>query len=85
MKIQIISAANQDLIDGYKFYEKQSEGLGVYFLDSLFSDIDSLMVFAGIHTVYENKYYRLLSKRFPSKKHRRPNIGKDFSQLQISL
>jgi len=35
-----------------------------YFLDSLFSDIDSLQLYAGIHSVYFG-YYRLLSRRFP--------------------
>ena len=38
MKIKILSSASQDLIDGYWFYEKQAEGLGTYFLDSLFKD-----------------------------------------------
>lgn len=65
MKIQILNAANQDLLDGYQFYEKQTEGLGSYFLDTLFSDIDSLKVYAGIHSLYLNRYHRLLSKRFP--------------------
>lgn len=65
MKIKILKAASQDLVDGYWFYEKQTEGLGVYFLDTLFSDIDSLKVYAGIHPKYFEKYHRLLSKRFP--------------------
>ena len=65
MKIKISTAADQDLIDGYQFYERQSKGLGMYFLDTLFSDIDSLRIYAGIHAVLFNKYYRLLSKRFP--------------------
>ena len=65
MKIEISTAANQDLIDGYYFYDRQSEGLGMYFLDTLFSDIDSLRIYAGIHSVHFKKYYRLLSKRFP--------------------
>ena len=39
--------------------------MGTYFLDSLYSDIDSLRLFAGIHTVHFVKFYRLLSKRFP--------------------
>lgn len=52
-------------MDGYRFYKKQAERVGTYFLDSLFSDIDSLMVNAGIHPVCFAKYYRLLSKRFP--------------------
>ena len=65
MKIKILPSARQDLVDGYWFYEKQSSGLGSYFKDTLFSDIDSLSIFGGIHTVHYKKYFRLLSKRFP--------------------
>jgi hypothetical protein len=66
MKIKILNSANNDLIDGYWFYEKQDQGLGAYFLDTLFSDIDSLKIYAGIHSVQFKKYYRLLSKSFLS-------------------
>ena len=65
MKIKILFSASQDLIDGYWFYEKQAEGLGTYFLDSLFSDIDSLTINAGIHPLHFGRYHRMLSKRFP--------------------
>ncbi|VAX07017.1 Plasmid stabilization system [hydrothermal vent metagenome] len=65
MKITILASASQDLVEGYWFYEKQSEGIGAYFLDTLFSDIDSLAIYAGIHEIHFGKYYRLLSKRFP--------------------
>ncbi len=64
MKVQILDEARQDLVDGFRFYESQSEDLGDYFLDSLFSDIDSLQLYAGIHAVYFG-CHRLLSKRFP--------------------
>lgn len=64
MKIRLLEEAVADLIDGYHFYEKQSVGLGAYFLDSLWSDIDSLVFFAGVHPVRLG-YYRFLSKRFP--------------------
>ncbi len=40
MKIQILEEAQQDLMDGFYFYENQSKGLGEYFLDSIFSDIE---------------------------------------------
>ncbi len=64
MKIEILDNAKQDLTAGYHFYEEQAPGLGSYFLDSLFSDIDSLLIYAGIHrTVYGS--HRCLSKRFP--------------------
>ena len=45
-------------------YEEQSPGLGAYFLDSLFSDIDSLGFYAGIHGKVFGSH-RALSKRFP--------------------
>lgn len=65
VKIRILDAASQDLIDGAKFYEKQDIGLGEYFIDSLFSDIDSLLIYAGIHPVFFGSYHRMLAKRFP--------------------
>ncbi len=64
-KIRILDAASQDLESGFFFYEQQATGLGGYFLDSLFSDIDSLLVYAGIHPKYFHDYHRMLSKRFP--------------------
>lgn len=64
MRIKILSSAIDDLQAGTEFYEHQSEGLGSYFLDSLFSDIDSLLLNAGIHPVIF-EHFRLLSKRFP--------------------
>lgn len=65
MKIRLLETALQDLMEGFDFYEKQDDNLGAYFLDSLFSDIDSLLIYAGIHPVYFKVYYRILSKRFP--------------------
>ena len=65
MKIKILISATDDLTDGYWFYEKQEQGLGSYFIDSLFSDIDSLKIYGGIHPIFYLKYFRLLSKRFP--------------------
>jgi len=34
MRIEILDEAEKDLVDGYAFYERQSQGLGHYFLDS---------------------------------------------------
>jgi hypothetical protein len=64
MKIQVLDEAQQDLIDGYFFYELQDKGLGEYFLDSIYSDIESLHLVAGVHLNISG-HYRLLSKRFP--------------------
>ena len=35
MKVAILSAAKQDLLDGYWFYERQYPGLGDYFIKQL--------------------------------------------------
>ena len=64
MRIKILLSAVEDLHAGRLFYEKQGQGLGEYFFDSLFSDIDSLALYAGIHPKVFG-YHRLLSKRFP--------------------
>ena len=64
MRIKVLSSAINDLHAGRLFYENQAEGVGSYFFDSVFSDIDSLALYAGIHPVIHG-YYRMLSKRFP--------------------
>ena len=64
MKIRLLSLAMDDLNQGRQFYEKQQQGLGAYFLDSLFSDIESLLLYAGVHQVFFG-FHRTLSKRFP--------------------
>jgi hypothetical protein len=64
MRIELLDSSEKDLLDGYVFYEHQSKGLGNYFLESLFSDIDSLYLYAGIHAIHFG-YNRSLSKRFP--------------------
>lgn len=64
MKIVILDEAERDLLDGYRFYENREQGLGDYFLDTLFADIDSLLLFAGIHPQLFGKH-RMLAKRFP--------------------
>jgi hypothetical protein len=63
VKIEILDEAEADLIEGFHFYERQDAGLGWYFLDSLFSDIDSLLLYAGPHRVVHG-YHRCLAKRF---------------------
>ncbi len=65
MRIVILKSAIADLQEGFHFYEPQAPGLGAYFLETLFSDIDSLRLYAGIHEIHFESYHRLLSKRFP--------------------
>lgn len=64
MKIRILDSALEDLDCGRVFYERQGDGLGTYFLDSLFAEIDSLVLYAGIHRIVFG-FHRLLAHRFP--------------------
>ena len=63
--VRISASAERDLLIGFEFYEIQATGLGQYFLDSLFSDIDSLALHAGIHPKPLAGLHRCLSRRFP--------------------
>ncbi|MFT4589630.1 MAG: hypothetical protein ACI9VS_003280 [Candidatus Binatia bacterium] len=65
MKLQILPQARDDLIEGFHFYEDKEEGLGDYFLTCLYSDIEGLKIFAGIHPKPYRLFHRALSKRFP--------------------
>ena len=65
MKVKILRSATDDLVEGYRFYEHCSAGVGAYFLDSLYSDIDSLVITAGMHRKVFGDYHQMLSKRFP--------------------
>ena len=49
MKVEILGPAEDDLVDGHRFYEMQDPGIGDYFLDTLFAEIDSLQLYAGTH------------------------------------
>lgn len=64
MRIEILDKAENDLVEGYSFYEAQQAGLGDYFLATLYSDIESLRLYAGIHRVAYRRFHRLLSARF---------------------
>lgn len=64
MIIELSTDAQDDLVAGYQFYAEQLEFVGEYFLDSLYADIDSLLLYAGIHPIVDG-FYRMLSNRFP--------------------
>ena len=64
MRVQVLDEETADLADGFRFYERQADGLDGYFLDSLWSDIQSLRLYGGSHAIH-NGYHRLISKRSP--------------------
>ncbi len=64
MKIRILPPARFDLIDEYWFYEEREAGVGDYFIESVLADIDTLVIYASIHTVYLGKH-RMIASKFP--------------------
>jgi len=62
--VVILEEAAKDLDAGKAFYDRNEEGIGLYFFDSLLSDIESLRLLSGIHS-RRFGFFRLLSKRFP--------------------
>lgn len=64
MQPRILRSAFGDLDQGRAFYAQHGEELGDYFLDSLFTDIESLVLYAGIHVQIWG-FHRMLSRRFP--------------------
>ncbi len=65
MRVRISRSASEDLLKGHAFYERQQQGIGDYFLDSLFADIDALMLYAGMHPKPTGRLHRAMAKRFP--------------------
>lgn len=66
LRVRIARSAETDLLEGYAFYERQQAGIGDYFLDSLFADIDALALFAGVHPKHDDgRLHRTFAKRFP--------------------
>lgn len=64
MIVDISGDAEEDVVEGYWFYERQAQGVGGYFRDSIIADIDSLEFFGGIHEVCYG-HHRMPAKRFP--------------------
>ncbi len=49
MKIYILEEVEHDLLAGASFYDRLAQGLGDHFLETLYTEIDTLLVCAGIH------------------------------------
>lgn len=62
--VLILEEAAFDLEDGKYFYDEKEPGVGNYFWDSLLADIESLVIYAGIHNK-KYDFHRMLAKRFP--------------------
>ena len=63
-EVIVLKEVSDDLNVGKVFYDRREPGIGDYFWDSLLADIESLLLYAGIHRK-EHGFYRMLAKRFP--------------------
>ena len=63
-EVVILKEVINDLSEGHNFYDQIESGVGDYFWDSLIADIESLIIYAGIHS---KRYglHRMFAKRFP--------------------
>ena len=64
MEIHLLESAKEDLREGRRFYDRQTQGLGDHFLDSINADVKRLPQFAGAHKVVDG-FHRMLARRFP--------------------
>ena len=64
MTVVVLEDAADDMEAGRRFYESREWGIGDYFVESILSDLDSLVLYAGIHCKHIG-FHRMLSKRFP--------------------
>ena len=51
MKVQILDTAEEDLVEGYWFYERQQPRLGAHFRNSIYADLHALEKTAGVHRI----------------------------------
>lgn len=64
MRINISASAESDIADGCNFYNDIDPNLATYFHDSISADIDSLLLYAGVHAKLDGWHYTF-SSRFP--------------------
>ena len=61
MKLRILDVAEADLLRGFRFYQRKCKGVGWYFLESLYAEIDSLHLYAGIHRRFSGLFSDVVS------------------------
>ncbi len=65
MRVIVADSAKRDLVDGFDFYHLQEPSAGWYFLDCMYSDIDSLSYLGGIHSKSFKQLHRMVCSKHP--------------------
>jgi hypothetical protein len=60
MTVVVLEDAASDLESGKRFYDSRELGVGDYFTESLLSDLNSLVLYAGRHSKHFG-FHRMLS------------------------
>jgi hypothetical protein len=60
---RLLDASREVFPNGWLFYERQGQGLGNRFLDTVEADVLSLTVYGGIHHQIDG-FHRMLIRRF---------------------
>jgi hypothetical protein len=63
-KVVVLAEAAEDIEQARDFYDTQELGIGDYCVDSILTDIESLVLYHGIHSKHFG-FYRMLADRFP--------------------
>ena len=64
-RVLFLRAAELDLEDACRWYERRDEGLGSAFLRSVQDVLDTIGLYPGIHPVVNNEVRRAEVSRFP--------------------
>ncbi|MCQ2394543.1 MAG: type II toxin-antitoxin system RelE/ParE family toxin [Kiritimatiellae bacterium] len=64
MRVEVLDPAHEDMLEATWFYGCQDQGLGAYFSDTLYGEIESLGIYAGIHP-RRHGFYMMVSRVFP--------------------
>lgn len=64
MTVEILDEAQNDLVGGFRFYQRREKALGTYFRSALFGEIEGLAKLAGIQSKMFG-HHRTAAKRFP--------------------
>jgi hypothetical protein len=62
--VYILKEAVDDLNKGRAFYNFQDIAVGDYFWDCIIADMESLVIYAGVHCK-KFDFFQMFSKRFP--------------------
>lgn len=82
MRVNLSESALGDLIEGWRFYEEQDDGLGDYFEQSMLQELETLESAGGIHRLVHGRH-RLICTTFPYAVYYRMEPSGDVSVLRI--